>query len=163
MDSPARHSGVPGAMTYPVGVREGTAADFEAMVALGLRFAHESVYVRVPITEVQIRKVGDWLLEHGVILLTEKDGIPVGMVGVTVLPHMLTGRPYGAEVFWWCNPEARGHGLRLLKAAERWAEAHGAETMQFVAPTPDVERLYQHLNYAKIETAYEKDLVCQPA
>lgn len=144
-------------------IRPGTVDDFDAMVALGQRFATESVYARVPITEACIRRLGAWLLEHGTILLTVKDGIPVGMVGVTVLPHMLTGRLYGAEVFWWCNPEARGHGLRLVRAAEHWARAHGAETMQFVAPSPDVELLYQKLNYAKIETAYEKDLTCLPA
>lgn len=141
-------------------IREATADDLEAVVALGLRFARESEYARMPITESSIRTLAAWMFAHGAILLTHKDGVAVGMVGVSVLPHMLTGRLYGAEVFWWCNPEARGHGLRLVKAAEAWAREHGAETMQFVAPNERVERLYTRLGYTQIETAFEKDLLC---
>jgi GNAT superfamily N-acetyltransferase len=144
-------------------LREATTDDLDVLVDMGMRFARETVYARTPINADVIRKLGGWLIDNGVIYVAVKDEQPVGMVGVTVLPHMMTGRLYGAEVFWWCNPEARGHGLRLLRAAEQWAKAHGAETMQFVAPSPEVETLYQKLDYAKIETAYEKDLICLPA
>jgi GNAT superfamily N-acetyltransferase len=144
-------------------IREATPADVEIVVSLGLRFAREGPYARMPMTEASIRALAAWMFQHGVILLTQKAREDVGMVGVAVLPHMLSGRLYGAEVFWWCNPEARGHGLRLMRAAESWARAHGAETMQFVAPTEEVERLYTKLGYTQLETAYEKDLVCQPA
>jgi GNAT superfamily N-acetyltransferase len=149
-------------ITTQSGIREATADDLEVMVVMGLRFARESGYSKLPITESSIRTLIAWVLANGVVLLALKDEHPVGMVGVVVLPHMLTARPYGAEVAWWCNPEARGHGLRLLRAAERWAKDHGAATMQFVAPTEDVERIYQRLGYVKLETAYEKELLCRP-
>ena len=149
-------------LTAP-GIREAVLDDLETVVALGLQFAREGPYARLPITESSIRSLAAWMFAHGAILFTEKHGQPVGMVGVACLPHMLTGRLYGAEVFWWCNPEARGHGLRLVKAAESWARQHGAETMQLVAPTEEVERLYTKLGYTQLETAYEKDLLCRPA
>jgi len=144
-----------------VQTRIAVAEDLESLVTIGLRFARESVYAqRMPITEAGVRGLVQWVLAHGVIWLSVKDDHPVAVFGMTILPHMLTGQLYAAEVFWWSNPEERGHGLRLFYTAQAWAKAQGVTMMQLVAPTPDAEQLYARLGYTKIEAVYTKDFVC---
>jgi GNAT superfamily N-acetyltransferase len=140
-------------------IREADLSDLEVIVALGLRFASESVYAdRLMVTEAGVRTTAQWLLGgSGTIFLSDKDGAVVGMIGVSILPHFLSGMLYGAEVFWWCNPEHRGHGLRLLRRAEQWAQERGARFFQATAPTDDVSAIYERLSYRKIETGYQKD------
>ena len=144
------------------GIREATAADVDALMGLCMRFASESVYAdRLAAHEPSVRKTCEWLIGGaGVVFLAEKDDQPVGMMGLAVFPHFLSGQLYGAEVFWWCNPEARGYGLKLLRRGEQWVRDKGAAFMQLTAPTDDIERLYARLGYARIETVYSKDLLC---
>lgn len=142
-------------------IRQATAGDVDAVVDLGLRFARESVYSeRLLITEAGIRGLFSWVIEHGIIWLSLKSDEPVAMLGMAILPHMLTGQLYASEIFWWSNPEARGHGLRLFYTAQAWAKAEGVTMMQLVAPTPDAEALYSRLGYTKIEAVYAKEFVC---
>jgi len=140
-------------------IREADLSDLDVIVALGLRFASESVYAdRMRVTEAGIRQTATWLLNGpGTIFVSLYDGEMVGMIGVTLLPHFLSGMLYGAEVFWWCNPERRGHGVRLLRRAESWAKAQGARFFQTTAPTDDVADIYTRLNYRKIEVGFQKD------
>lgn len=144
------------------GIREATEADIPACVAMGLEFARTVAVYRdhVPVSADALVKLGFWLLEHGTILVVERDGEAVGMIGLAVMPHVMSGRLAASELFFWVQPEARGCGVRLLRAAERWAVAHGAEAMHMIAPTGDVERLYMRLGYSKIETAYLRSLAC---
>lgn len=142
------------------GIRQATADDLETMVALGLRFDQAKVYPWLSMSEDGIRNTLRWVLAHGMIWLGLKQQTPVAGFGMTILPHMLTGQPYAAEVFWWSNPEARGYGLRLFYAAEAWAKANGVTMMQLVAPTQEAEQLYSRLGYHKIEAVYSKEFVC---
>lgn len=141
-------------------IREADLTDLEVLVAMGLRFASESVYAdRLHITEHGVRQTIQWLLNgNGTIFVSDKDGEIVAMIGVSLLPHFLSGMTYGAEVFWWCNPEHRGHGIRLLRKAEQWAKDRGARFFQTTAPTDDVAAIYDRLNYVKIETGFQKEL-----
>ena len=141
-------------------MRAATTEDLDALVSLGLRFARESAYGRMPITEECIRGLVQWVLAHGMIWLAFKAEQPVAVFGMTILPHMLTGQLYAAEVFWWSNPEARGTGLKLFYTAQAWAKAEGVSMMQLVAPTPEAEQLYSRLGYHKIEAVYSKEFVC---
>jgi len=141
-------------------LRTATAADLDTMVDLGLRFNASGIYPRLAMTEQGLRNTIGWVLEHGRVWVALKDEQIVAGFGMTVLPHMLTGQLYAAEVFWWSNPEARGHGLKLFYAAEAWAKAEGVTMMQLVAPTPEAEQLYQRLGYAKVEAVYSKEFVC---
>ncbi len=83
----------------------------------------------------------------------------VGMVGVVVGPHPITGRPVVGEVCWWVDPESRGHtGWLLLSAAEAWARAQGAASMQMVAPTPRYAEVFARRGYAPAGTVFERRL-----
>jgi GNAT superfamily N-acetyltransferase len=145
-------------------VREATIDDVPAIVATGQRFIRGSVY-RDLIGEnpEQLGAFATWLLEQpdGAIWVLEHDGTVRGLLGATAFVHPMDGTLTASEMCWWVDPDVRGHGLKLLRAFEAWARTRGAHKTLVVAPTPDVERLYERLHYAKVETSYERILACQ--
>jgi GNAT superfamily N-acetyltransferase len=48
--------------------------------------------------------------------------------------------------------------VRLLRDAERWARARGAEALELVAPNPRVELLYERLGYTPVERMFFRRL-----
>lgn len=92
------------------------------------------------------------------ILVAERGEGLIGMIGMMVYPHPMSGDAMASEVCWWVEPQHRGVGMRLLKAAETWARAAGATTLQMVAPNPEVERFYQRVGFAQVETVYQRSL-----
>lgn len=143
-------------------VREATAADVPEMVTMGLRFIASSPYaVHLTPDPERMALVVERLVEDPrglALVLEQRGGALVGMLGVMVDAHFLTGLPTMSELFWWAEPVARGHGLRLLRAAERWAKAQGAVVAQMIAPTEDVGRLYLRLGYEPLERSYQRSL-----
>jgi GNAT superfamily N-acetyltransferase len=144
-----------------VQITTATLDDVPALCALGQRFVAETGYsTLVTLDAARIAALATWLVAQGVIYVARRDdGTPVGMIGVTVAPHPMSGQLTGFELFWWVNPESRGAGLRLLRAAEQWVRAQGADQMQVVAPTPQVATVYERLGYEQIEVAYMRRLV----
>lgn len=137
-------------------------ADLDALVAMGQRFLAQSNYRR-HLTEnpAQMRMTAAQLIEaaSGNVFVAEADdGTLVGMLGVIVFPHHLSGDTTCGEVFWWVEPDRRGIGLRLLRAAEAWAKAQGATTLQLIAPSHEVETLYERLGFEAVERTYQKAL-----
>jgi len=85
----------------------------------------------------------------------------VGMLGIIVALHPVTGRPYADELAWWVNPaHRRGRvGPALLGRGEQWARQMGASMLKMVAPVDtDVGRYYRKHGYDAVETAYVKRL-----
>jgi GNAT superfamily N-acetyltransferase len=96
--------------------------------------------------------------ELGQVLVAEHAGSPVGMVGVLVYDHPLTGKTVGSELIWWVEPSARSTraGVKLLKASEEWAKERGALSMQFMSWHGRLKEFYERLGYRELETVYEK-------
>lgn len=95
--------------------------------------------------------------DTAIIVAEDQSGV-IGMIGLVVYDHHLSGERVGGEIFWWVEPEKRGIGVRLLKDAERWVKARGGAFLQMIAPSPDVEQLYERLGYMPIERSYQKAL-----
>jgi GNAT superfamily N-acetyltransferase len=91
---------------------------------------------------------------HGLLLVSEDDGVVTGMFGAVAFPHPISGEITVGELFWWAD--RRGVGLRLLRAAELWAETRGAQIMQMIAPNARVGQLYQRLGYRQAETLFQR-------
>jgi GNAT superfamily N-acetyltransferase len=141
-------------------IRPATSDDLPACVAMGLEF-HATVadYARlIDVNAEALTTLGHWLLAHGVIFVGERDEEVVAMIGVAVVPHPMTGRLFGSEVFWYCTEAHRGCGVRLLRRAEAWAREQGAESMQVVAPDQRVAALYERLGYTLVERAFTRRL-----
>jgi RimJ/RimL family protein N-acetyltransferase len=143
-------------------LRSAQSSDLPQIVALGQRFLQSTPYARI-LSEnpAQMQLCAEWLMtsEDGLLLIAEREDQVVGVIGVTIFPHPLSGERIAGELFWWVDPEARGTvGLRLLRRAETWAHLCGAVKMQMIAPNQHVERMYERLGYGFIESTYQKGL-----
>lgn len=89
----------------------------------------------------------------------------VGMIGVYTYTHPYSDELFATELFWWVDPERRGAGVRLLRAAERWATERGARALQVVAPRSNdrLGAIYERLGFTRVETCYQRELSCQLA
>lgn len=131
------------------------------MVAMGERFNHETAYADAfPWSSTALEMLALQLIASpdALVLVAERDGVLIGMLGAMAFQHPMSGEYTVSEMFWWMQPEHRGQGLRLMRAAEVWAKDRGAVRMLMIAPTESVGKLYQRLGYAALETSYQRSL-----
>jgi GNAT superfamily N-acetyltransferase len=146
-------------------IRRAVWEDAPAIVALGERFLAASTYAaQIAYNSAHMRRLVDGLLGNpeAVIFVSETAGQIVGVIGVALFDHAMSGERSATEATWFVDPEHRGHGMRLLRAAEDWAQSRGAMMLQVTAPTSDLCALYPRLGYAHVETAFQKRFVPLP-
>lgn len=141
--------------------------DIPRAVAMGRRFIAETSYQGgIADNPERLALTAQRLIEgeDSALFLAEQDTGIVGMIGVYTYTHPYSDELFATELFWWMDPEKRGAGIRLLRAAEAWARERGAKVLQVVAPKSN-ERLgvlYERLGFARVETCYQRELLCQP-
>lgn len=98
--------------------------------------------------------------DDGTIIVAEREGLIIGMLGLLVFQHPMSGRWVATEAFWWLDPQHRGYGVYLLRRGERWAKAKGARTLSLMAPAdkPRVAEIYEALGYERVEITFQRDL-----
>ena len=147
-------------------IRQATSLDTPDLVRMGGRFLRETDYGQlIPFDAVALEAFVAQLLEAGVVLVTERHGALTGMLAAQVFQHPMSGELIGCESAWWVEPEHRGgfDAIRLLTAAERWAQTQGAVRFQMVAPKDSpVRSLYERRGYSEVETVYQRPL-CEVA
>lgn len=142
-------------------IRIAVIADIDRIVELGQRFRICTKYAGFIAASADAMEELAYNLITGndsAVFLADLDGLTVGMLGLVTFKHPISGETFGSELFWWVEPEYRGHGIRLLYAAERWARSRGARAFQMIAPTSDVAAIYSRLGYTEVETLYQKRL-----
>lgn len=142
-------------------IREATAADVPAIVAMGCQFLRETAYgLHVQENPSQMAILVESLIDGaGAVFVAERDGGYIGMLGLVAFSHPMSGEPFASEMFWWVDPAARrsGAGARLFARGEQWArDERGVAVLQMIAPTPDVEGIYESRGYTRVEVAYQK-------
>ena len=97
----------------------------------------------------------------GVIFAAVRNERVIGMLGLILFQHPMSGERVASEVFWWLDPAQRGYGGFLLRRGEKWARVHGARRLSLMAPAdkPRVGEIYTALGYEQVEVTYQKDLV----
>jgi GNAT superfamily N-acetyltransferase len=143
-------------------IRHATAADIEALVALGREIAAQSEFQRdvVP-DEATMRALAERFAEGDTVtaLVAEEAHGLVGVLGLALFPHLVSGALQAAQLCWWVTPAARGTvGPALLTAAEEWARAGGVQALHMAAPTDRYGRLFAHRGYAPDVTTYVRTL-----
>ena len=142
-------------------IRRATADDIERLMDMGERFVRETKY-RSLVTlrpERLAESIANVLASpSGVVLVSGSDASLTGMIAMLVYDHPFSGERTAFELVWWVEPEARGDGVRLLRAAEEWAREEGATKVQMVAPNERVGALYERLGYEPVETSYQRSL-----
>ena len=141
-------------------IRCATSADVPALVEMGVSFIATVYPDQFATNRDQLTALCDILRQdaHSLLLVAERDGQIVGMLGAHAYAHMMSGEHTAAELFWWMNPTARGDGLKLYRAFEKWARRHGAQILQMGAPNLDVARVYERLGFQRVETTYARRL-----
>jgi RimJ/RimL family protein N-acetyltransferase len=138
-----------------VTVRSATDAEIPRLVAMGQRFRAESSYSAfLADNPDRMAELGRTLLAKDGLLLAERDGSIIGMLGFIVHDHFIDGERLAGEVFWWMEPEHRGEGLKLVEEAKRRARLAGAKALDMIAPNKKVARLYGHLGYEFVESTH---------
>ena len=152
--------------TAPVS-RVATSADVPRLVEMFQRFVASSQYANyvgqspshcTAMIESMMAQGEDSPLAYQIFVVGD-DPI-VGMLGVMVCVQPFSGETVASELFWWLDPEYRGHGGWLLRRAEKWAQSKGAVRMSMMAPIdkPRVAETYMKLGYAEVERVFSKDL-----
>ena len=142
-------------------IRSATTSDIPRLVEMGLKFLQMSEYKdRIAENPDQQEFLMGLLISdnHGVLLVDDRDGDVVGMIGSYVHPHLISGDLVAAEVFLWLEPEYRGGGRDLIRGCEDQARKIGAKVSQMTAPNGRVGNLYEALGYAHLEAQYQKAL-----
>lgn len=145
-------------------IRAATLADVPALVDLGRRFIRETGYRHlIRLNPPALERLAVQLImcakAPSIVLVAERQGTLIGMFGLMAYPHPMSDDLTVAELMWWINPEARGAGLRLYRAGERWAKDQGPDVvLQMIAPTDDVETLYTRLGFVPVERTFQKRL-----
>lgn len=140
-------------------IRAAYLGDIPRLVEMGQRFHRETAYSdHLKANPEQMRMMAEKILKDDGWLVSERDGQICGMIGIVLFPHFLSGEMIAGEVVWWVEPEYRGEGVKLMRAAEKRAKASGAKRMQMIAPTDQVAAVYRRLGYDFVESAYQKTL-----
>lgn len=140
-------------------IRLACAADVPRLVEMGLRFRAETDYARHLVENpAQMAELAARLIASDGVLVSERAGALVGMLGYVLFPHFLSGELVAGEVFWWVEPEHRGEGVKLLREAERRAKQRGALKLQMIAPNEKVGALYQRFGYSYVESTFQRSL-----
>jgi len=142
-------------------IRQATIEDMPRLVEMGRRFAAETEYrkiIEVKPERIEASVVSLMANPDGVFFVSGSDGSPTGMIAMLAYDHPFSGERTAFEVVWWVDPEARGDGVRLLRAAEGWAKEQGIHKVQMVAPNERVGALYQRLGYEPVEVSYQRSL-----
>lgn len=149
-------------------IRAATEADVPRLVEMATNFLVDTPYGQLfPSNPTQIEQLVRLVLNLGVGLVADANTcdacLPdlVGMLGVVLLPHPLTGHTYAEEVVWWVQPERRNGivGPQLLGAAEEWATRNGANMLKLAAPADSpVGKYLAKLGYIAVETAFIKPI-----
>jgi len=132
-------------------VRPAALGDIPALLEMGKAFHAESGmpfnFDVDAVASVLTNMIG---ADSAAILMTER-----GVIGGLLQPAYCDPEwIYAVELFWW----ARGDGLALLRAFERWAQQAGAREVRMtsLAALPRADRLLRCVGYAPAEVSYSK-------
>lgn len=142
-------------------IRRATIEDRDRLMEMGQRFVSETPYAGlISIDPARLSdSVGNLLANpDGAVFVSGSDATLTGMIAMLAYDHPFSGERTAFEVVWWVEPEARGDGVRLLRAAEQWARDLGIRKMQMVAPTARVGEFYARMGYAPVETSFQRSL-----
>jgi L-amino acid N-acyltransferase YncA len=146
-------------------VRKATAEDLPAILAMSRKFYATTSYAALtPMSDDTVIALALMMMDTGVLLVAEVDGVVVGMVALMVLPFLFNHAIKTAhEVAWWVDPveRASGAGIALMRALERECRAAGCKAIQMIClpNSPDgAAAVYRRLGYAHTESCWTKEL-----
>jgi GNAT superfamily N-acetyltransferase len=145
-------------------IRPAEERDVPFLVAMGRDFYEASGYAGLaPYDGASAAAHVRFLMAHGLLLVAEDAGQVVGAIGAAIAPFPFNqAHTLAAELFWWLDPQHRGHGPALVDAFEAAAREKGCSAtamMALEAQRPEmVGRLYERRGYRLVEHSYLRGL-----
>jgi RimJ/RimL family protein N-acetyltransferase len=140
-------------------VRDAVREDLPRLVEMGRNFREGSSYdSKLADNPEKMYQLGETLLAQKGLLLMERGGEVVGMLGFLIHSHFISGDIMAGEVFWWVEPSHRRDGVRLLKEMMRRGRAAGAKYIQMVAPNDKVANFYRRMGMSFVESTFQMEL-----
>lgn len=143
-------------------IREATIDDVPQLVEMGRRFRASTQYASI-VSEnpQQMADTATNLItqDNGVIWVAEdRGGCLVGMLGLVLFCHPMSGELTVGELFWWSDAPAIG--MRLFRRGKQWAQSTGATKFQMTQPETEqrLTALYERLGFQRVEVAWQIDL-----
>lgn len=87
-------------------------------------------------------------------LTCEVGGVPAGFLALCLLWDMHEGGYAALKMHWVMDERFKGHGLKLIRAGEKWARTKGAKKLIIAAMHGRAEKLLETLGFEKLETSY---------
>jgi GNAT superfamily N-acetyltransferase len=149
-----------------VNVRPATPDDLPRIVAMGRKFWSQTAYApHVIYCPDSIAGSALQMMDTGLLLVADVDGVAVGAVGLMTTP-LYANRDVlaAAELYWYVEPEHRdnGAGRALLAAIENAARDAGVKVlgmMALEAVEPDkAAAIYKLMGYVPAERTFLKVL-----
>ena len=143
-------------------VRRAQETDLLLLLGMGWKFA---IYTGLPTpfspqaTERMIR----YLMENGVVLVSETDGVVDGAILGMVAPIWYVGALTASELALWVSPDRRSKGVArsLIEAFEAWGREQGVEYFTMsdlsVDGTYPAGGMFEHMGYKPFERAQIKE------
>lgn len=146
-------------------IRHADCDDRDAVLQMAHRFlsADGPYGAKFQIDDEKIHGLAERMLQRSrssLTLIAAHEGEAVGMFGMFLFDHPITGETVAAELCWWMEPEFRGTRLpyRMLQQAESWARASGAQVVEMIAPSERVASFYDRIGYDRTDVHYRKTL-----
>jgi RimJ/RimL family protein N-acetyltransferase len=140
-------------------IRDAQYTDLDRIVEMGRRFRKDTSYDKHLTDNPQrMMELAEKLISNQTLIVSEREGELIGMLGFVVYPHFISGEIMAGEIFWWVEPEHRGEGIRLLREMEKRARLAGAKNMQMIAPNQKVAHFYERMGYEFVEETYQRVL-----
>jgi hypothetical protein len=140
-----------------VKIRTAKLRDMPELLRMAERFIETTEYRGlIAFNPEQVENLMGALIQRpdALLIVADDGGALVGMIGFICYRHMVSAERVASEAFWWS--EKPRVGLKLLRAAETWAEEQGAEIIQMIAPNGRVGEVYRRSGYAPIETHWQR-------
>jgi GNAT superfamily N-acetyltransferase len=132
------------------------------MLANARKFIDKTPYKDFPYDEESMRDEFLSMMECGLCVIAEVDGIHVGGVGAVKAPLFLNKKTFVAgERFWWVVPDdrARGVGKALLKEIHVAAKKAGCDYLMMLSlADPTIDQIYLGLGFTEVEHSFMKRL-----
>jgi len=87
-----------------------------------------------------------------VLLLNENQGLMIGFI----TQSMFSSASLAQEIVWYTQPRARGKGMSLFRAFDKWARSRNVK--QLFCSVADVSPAMERLGFSRTEVGYVKTL-----
>ena len=145
-----------------------TSSDLDALVDGATKFIAETpAYQLLGSTPVAFARSLRAMLQMPkvqIFVAVEGEAV-VGAIGMCLIQHPWTLTEIGSELFWWVDPDQRGHraaGL-LYNRAQKWATAEGARAIQMISPvgaaSSKVASIYHKRGFRPLEVVWWKKVL----